>query len=50
MELLPPQAGDLHDTFADVSELVQEFDYQPATPVTEGVQRFVDWYRGFYGA
>ncbi|WP_213361053.1 NAD-dependent epimerase [Brachymonas denitrificans] len=50
MELLPPQPGDLHDTFADVSELVQEFDYQPATPVTEGVQRFVDWYRGFYGA
>ena len=50
MELLPPQPGDLHDTFADVSELVQAFDYQPATPVTEGVQRFVDWYRGFYGA
>ena len=49
MELLPPQPGDLHDTFADVSELTQEFDYKPATPVTEGVKRFVEWYRGFYG-
>ena len=49
MELLPPQPGDLHDTFADVSELTQEFDYKPATPVAEGVKRFVEWYRGFYG-
>ncbi|WP_323031318.1 NAD-dependent epimerase [Brachymonas denitrificans] len=49
MELLPPQPGDLHDTFADVSELTQEFDYKPATPVVEGVKCFVEWYRGFYG-
>lgn len=48
MELLPPQPGDLHDTFADVHELAEQFDYRPATPVTEGVQRFVDWYRDFY--
>ena len=33
----------------DVEDLVREFDYRPSMPVEEGVQRFVDWYRQYYG-
>lgn len=47
--LLPLQAGDVPDTFADVSDLVQDVGYKPATPVEEGVRRFVEWYVGYYG-
>ena len=48
-ELLPLQPGDVPDTYADVSELVRRSGYKPATPVREGVARFVEWYRGYYG-
>jgi UDP-glucuronate 4-epimerase len=43
-ENLPLQTGDVPDTWADCSDLVRDFDYQPATPVEEGISRFVDWY------
>lgn len=49
MRLLPLQPGDVPDTFADVSDLARDTGYRPATPVSEGVGRFVDWYREFYG-
>ncbi|MCX8087106.1 MAG: NAD-dependent epimerase [Rhodocyclaceae bacterium] len=48
MELLPLQAGDVPDTYADVTDLVEEFDYRPNTPVETGVANFVAWYREFY--
>jgi UDP-glucuronate 4-epimerase len=48
MEMLPLQAGDVPDTYADVDDLVREFGYKPATPVAEGIARFVAWYRGYY--
>lgn len=48
-ELLPMQAGDVPDTFADVSELERHVDYRPDTPLREGIARFVAWYRSFYG-
>lgn len=47
--LLPLQPGDVPDTFADASELVSEVGYRPDTPVEEGVRRFVEWYRDYYG-
>ena len=46
--LLPLQAGDVPDTFADVEDLVRDVGYRPATPVEVGVRRFVDWYRSYY--
>jgi UDP-glucuronate 4-epimerase len=49
-ELLPLQPGDVPDTFADVSELVSQVGYQPATPVKEGVANFVHWYRDYFHA
>jgi UDP-glucuronate 4-epimerase len=48
-ELLPLQPGDVPDTYADVSDLVRDMDYQPATRVEDGVARFVEWYRSYYG-
>lgn len=46
--LLPLQAGDVPDTYADVADLVEQFDYKPATPVETGVARFVAWYRDYF--
>lgn len=48
--LLPLQPGDVPDTYADVTDLIAAVDYQPTTPVEEGIGRFVEWYRDFYGA
>ncbi len=47
---LPLQDGDVPATSADVSELESWTDFRPATPVTEGVGRFVQWYRGYFKA
>jgi UDP-glucuronate 4-epimerase len=47
-DLLPLQAGDVPDTFADSSELEKATGYKPATPVTEGVAAFVRWYRQYF--
>jgi UDP-glucuronate 4-epimerase len=46
--LLPLQAGDVPDTWADAEELVRDVGYRPATPVEEGVKRFVAWYLDYY--
>jgi UDP-glucuronate 4-epimerase len=48
MSLLPLQPGDVPDTYADVTDLVSDTGYCPSTPVSEGVARFVEWYRAFY--
>ena len=47
-EYLPLQPGDVPATFADVSALEAAVGYKPATPVAEGVARFIDWYRAYY--
>ena len=46
--LLPLQPGDVPDTYADVSDLVQDVDYKPNTSIEVGVKRFVDWYVDYY--
>jgi UDP-glucuronate 4-epimerase len=46
--MLPMQPGDVADTFADVSELIDDVGYRPATPIEVGVRNFVDWYRAYY--
>ncbi|MBT3280165.1 MAG: NAD-dependent epimerase/dehydratase family protein, partial [Campylobacteraceae bacterium] len=42
------QPGDVESTFADVSGLIEDFDYKPETPLSHGVDEFVKWYREFY--
>ena len=49
-DMLPMQAGDVPDTFADVSSLVNQVGYKPSTTVDEGVAKFVEWYRSYYKA
>lgn len=48
MDLLPLQAGDVPDTYADVSDLVKQFNYKPSIPIQIGVTNFVSWYRDFF--
>ena len=47
--LLPLQPGDVPDTCADVTELAADTGYAPSTPIEDGVARFVEWYRAYYG-
>ena len=47
--LLPLQAGDVPATYADVDDLMNDVGFKPATPIGEGIERFVEWYRGYYG-
>jgi UDP-glucuronate 4-epimerase len=47
--MLPMQPGDVAATWADVDDLVRDFGYAPSVKVEEGVERFVRWYREFYG-
>ncbi|OHE20033.1 MAG: capsule biosynthesis protein CapI [Sulfurimonas sp. RIFOXYD2_FULL_37_8] len=44
------QDGDVVSTYADVSALMDDFGYKPSTSLEVGVDRFVNWYRNFYGA
>lgn len=46
-ELLPLQPGDVPDTYADVEDLVREFDYKPSMSVKLGVKSFIDWYKEY---
>lgn len=48
-EYLPMQPGDVYQTYADVSDLMQDYDFKPDTSIGEGLQKFVDWYRAYYG-
>lgn len=46
---LPLQAGDVPATWANVDDLVEDLGYKPETKVQEGIKRFVEWYRTYYG-
>ena len=48
MELLPLQPGDVPDTYADVTDLVEQFDYKPSVSIEQGVANFVAWYRDYF--
>jgi UDP-glucuronate 4-epimerase len=45
---LPMQPGDVAETFADIDDLVRDVGYRPATPIEDGVRRFVDWFCDYY--
>ncbi len=46
-EFLPLQLGDVPYTYADVDNLVKEFDYKPSMSVKQGVKNFVDWFKEY---
>ena len=45
---LPMQAGDVEATYADVQSLIDYIDYKPQTSIQEGIDNFVNWYKGYY--
>ena len=47
--MLPMQPGDVPATYADVDDLAAAVGFRPATPIEEGVARFVAWYRDYHG-
>jgi len=47
--MLPMQAGDVPSTYADVTDLIEDLGYKPSTSIEEGIDKFVDWYKEFFG-
>lgn len=47
-ELVPMQPGDVPVTYADVTELEQDFGFRPATSLREGLRKFAQWYKIYY--
>lgn len=47
-DYLPMQQGDVEKTWADIDDLVDDFEYYPSTNINEGVKKFIDWYREYY--
>ena len=48
LDFLPLQPGDVPDTFADVANLAEQFEFQPSTTILQGVTKFVEWYRDYF--
>jgi UDP-glucuronate 4-epimerase len=48
VELLPPQAGDMFETCADLSRVQAAIQFSPRVPLEEGLKRFVAWFREYY--
>ncbi len=49
LNMMPMQAGDVPATAADIDALVRDTGFRPNTPIEDGLARFVEWYREFYG-
>ena len=47
-EMLPMQPGDVQATWADINDLSALTGFSPATPLREGIARFVEWYKEYY--
>ena len=45
---LPMQPGDVYATYADTDDLARDIDFKPSTPLKEGINQFVEWYKDFY--
>jgi len=50
LDFKPMQAGDVPETFADIDATTRDFDFVPTISIDEGIPRFIDWYRPYYGA
>jgi UDP-glucuronate 4-epimerase len=46
--IMPMQAGDVRDTYADISAIQNDLGYEPTTSIDEGIPRFVAWYRSYH--
>lgn len=48
IEFLPMQPGDVQATFADIDDLKKDVGFNPSTPISIGLKKFVDWYKDYY--
>ena len=48
-EFLPMQPGDVRASLADISKAKEKLGFEPKTTIREGVPKFVEWYRNYYG-
>jgi UDP-glucuronate 4-epimerase len=48
-ELLPIQPGDVSATFADIRRAQEKLGFQPTTPITVGIPRFIQWFKDYHG-
>lgn len=46
--MMEMQPGDVERTWADVDELIKDYDYSPNTSIQNGVKSFIDWYKEYY--
>ncbi len=46
-EFLPMQPGDVYQTYADITDLEEDFDFRPDTPLETGILRFTDWFLSY---
>jgi UDP-glucuronate 4-epimerase len=49
IEYLDLQPGDVPETYADIDDLVRDVGFKPDTPIETGIERFVEWYKAYYG-
>lgn len=49
IKYLPMQPGDVYATYADIDDTARDLGFAPVTGIEEGLPRFVEWYRGYYG-
>lgn len=47
-EFLPMQPGDVKRTYADVTDLMNDFDFRPDTSIEDGIGNFVEWFKEYY--
>jgi putative udp-glucuronic acid epimerase len=49
-DMYPMQMGDVQRTWADVTELINDYNYKPSTSIEQGIKEFVNWYKGYYNS
>jgi UDP-glucuronate 4-epimerase len=47
---MPMQPGDVPATFADIGDLMADTGFKPSTTIAEGIKKFIDWYKSYYGS
>ena len=47
-EFLPMQPGDVYQTYADVTPLIEKYGFKPSTSIEDGLEKFVEWYKEYY--
>ena len=47
-EFLPMQPGDVYQTYADVTDLINDFGFKPSTSLYDGLRKYAKWYKEFY--